>query len=500
VPVPKTVVDVRASLLSLLVDPASIRLHALMIAGYSAALFLPLIGRGFVHDDFVHLYSVVFDPLRQGLTKANGGPFYAPLAWLSYKIDWMLWGWNPLAFAAVNLTLHISNILLVYHLALRLYRSVIAARWAAIGFALLFPANTWAVMWISTRAHLIVTLFYLAAMLATVWYARTERYRVIAFITIVSFSALAIFSKESAVTVPAAIALILFSEKVTRKQICISRSGVIGLFATLFAILLVYAGVRAQSGAIPITFSGNLGYYYALSPKMLLEHLLRYGWRTYGLLTILAGAITLSQYFRGRTHYLRSLTRKDIFFSIALFTITIAPFILLPTRSGIYSYLPGIAAALLLGATARSLYKSPLKSPARANVATLSPIIIVIVIYSSLTVGHSLRWKKMAETSAAVLHQIVAQQPRVEPNALIILTYARVDNERRFPESIAWGFPSALRVLYGDSSVDGKIIRQGEKYGDNAPEIHFAYTLSNSWEPRVTGPKVLRFAGCETSF
>ena len=478
----------------------SAKLYTLMIVGYSAALFLPLIGHGFVHDDFVHLCSAAFDPFRQGLTKANGGPFYAPLAWLSYKIDWMLWGWRPLAFAAVNLTLHISNIFLVYHLAFRLYRSVIAARWAAIGFTLLFPANTWAVMWISTRAHLIVTLFYLAAMLATVWYARTERHRAVAFIAIVSFSTLSIFSKESGVTVPAAIALILFNERAARKQNHISRSSVIGLFATLFAVLLVYVMVRVQSGAIPITFSGNLGYHYALSPKILSEHLLRYGWRTYGLLAILVAAIALSQYFRGHTHYLKSLTRKDVSLSIALFIVTISPFILLPARSGIYSYLPGIAAALLLGAVARSLYESPLKSPARANVATLSPIIIVVMIYSCFMVGHSLRWKKMAETSADVLHQIVTQQPKVEPNAFIILAYAGVDNESRFPESIAWGFPYALRVLYADPSVDGKIIRQEEQSNNKALEIHFAYTHSSGEEPRVTRSEVLRSADCKTGY
>ncbi len=464
----------------------SVGLHAFVIAGYSVALFLPMIGRGFIHDDFVHLYSVVYDPLWHGLTKATGGPFYAPLAWLTYKFDWMLWGWNPLAFAAVNLTLHISNILLAYHLAFGLYRSVIAARWAAIGFALLFPANTWAVMWISTRAHLIVTLFYLAAMLATVWYTRTERHRVIAFIAIVSFAALSIFSKESGVTVPAAIALVLFRERITLKQCDISRSAIIGLFTTLFAVLLVYAGIRAQSGAIPITFSGNLGYYYVLSPRILLEHLLRYAWRTYGLLAILAGAIALSQYFRGNTHRLKSLATKDVFLSMALFSVTIAPFILLPTRSGIYSYLPGIAAALLLGATARSFYESPFKPPARVNVVTLSPIILVIVIYSCFAVGHSLRWKKMAEVSADVLHQIVMQQPQVEPNAVIILTCNRVDNENRFPDSIAWGFPYALRVLYRDPSVDGIIIRQGEKYGNKSSEIHLFYTTGIDGKPRVT--------------
>ncbi|MCI0660882.1 MAG: hypothetical protein L0220_07395 [Acidobacteria bacterium] len=188
-----------------------------------------------------------------------------------------------LIVAAVNLTLHISNILLIYHLALRLYRSVIGARWAAFGFALLFPANSWAVMWISTRAHLLVTLFYLAALLTTLWYLRTERHRVIAIIAIVLFAALSIFSKECGLTVPGAIALVILSKEMAKEPGSIPRLGTVGLFAILFAVLLFYLGIRAQSGAMPITFSGNSGYFYALSPKLLLEHLLRYAWRTFGL-------------------------------------------------------------------------------------------------------------------------------------------------------------------------------------------------------------------------
>jgi hypothetical protein len=474
-PAPKSSVGVRASFISLL-----------LLAGYSIALFLPMIGHGFIHDDFVHLCSVVYDPLRRGLTEATGGPFYAPLAWLSYKIDWMVWGWNPLAFSAVNLTLHISNILLVYHLGFRLYRSAIAARWAAVGFALLFPANTWAVMWISTRAHLIVTFFYLATMLAALWYSRTEDHRFIPFIAIVLLSGLTIFSKESGVTLPGAIAIVLLRERMAHKKNYLAHWGIIGLFATLFALLLIYKVVRAQSGAIPITFSGDSGYFYALSPKLLLEHLLRYAWRTYGLLAILAGAITLSLYLRRNTHKPGSVTWVDLIFSVALFSITIAPFILLPTRSGIYSYLPGIAAALLFGSIARSFYESPVKPKGGVDFVTISPIIIVILIYSCFTIGHSLRWKKMAELNAAVLDQIVRQQPKIEPNALIVLIDTRVENRTRFPESFAWGFPYALRVIYREPTIDGIIIRQGEPYNKKPTEIHLVYRHSADEQPIIT--------------
>jgi hypothetical protein len=479
-------ISVCVSLLFVFVSFVSERFHYLTISIFAFLLFLPMIGHGFIHDDFVHLFSVAYDPLWSGLTKANGGPFYTPLAWLTFKIDWVLWGWKPMAFAVVNLILHVTNIILLYHLTLSLYRSVIAARWAATGFALLYPANTWAMMWISTRAHIIVTLFYLATLLATVWYARTERHKVPAICVIVLFATSAIFSKESGVTIPAAIALVLLNERISRKQNHISVPSLIGLFTALAAILLVYARIRAQSGAIPITFSENQWYTYIPSLPILLENALRYGWRTYGLLTIIAGAIALSLHLRRHSHCLRSVTRNDVLFSLMLFNITIAPFILLPGRSGIYSYLPGTAAALLLGVAARSMYE--LKPLSRANLITRSPIVLTIIIYGCLTVGHSLKWKQMAEVSGDVLQQIVTQQPKPTHNMSVILTYSHIDKENSFPDAISWGFPYALRVLYADPTLDGLIIRQGAQYCNNCnrlSEIHFVYECGNNGEPRV---------------
>src|SRR5262245_25702426 len=336
------------------------RLFLLMVAGLSAALFLPFMGRGFIHDDFVHLHSAAYHSMWHGLTHANGGPFYAPITWLTFKLDWVLWGKNPFLMAAGNLLLHIANITLLHAFALKLWRSRAAARWAALGFALLFPANTWAVMWISSRAHLIVTFFYLAALLATLRLSRAESHRKSAVVTVVLFATLSAFSKESGVTAPVAIAITLIYVRLSHGRNRLPPATVVGLFGSLVAALAAYALVRGRSEAIPITFSANDWYSYAPSLKVLIENLFRYGWRTYGLLGIVACAITLSQIIRGRRPRLDSFIMNDALLSASLFATAIAPFILLRGRSGIYTYLPGIAAALLLGSTARAFYDAPL--------------------------------------------------------------------------------------------------------------------------------------------
>lgn len=151
-------------------EKGSRKIRLLALAAFSYGLYLPGAGRGFVQDDFAHLYSAAFTPLSQGLTTAQAGPFFTPLVWLTFRLDWALWGMRSLPLAVESITLHFLNTVLVYCLALRLWSSGTAASWAAFGFALLFPANNWAAMYIATRAHALTTFFYLAALTATTYY------------------------------------------------------------------------------------------------------------------------------------------------------------------------------------------------------------------------------------------------------------------------------------------------------------------------------------------
>ena len=344
------------------------------------------------------------------------------------------------------------------------------------GLLYLFPANVAAIMWIATRAHLIAAFFYVAALLATLWLIRTEDCKIRASVAVCIFAALSIFAKETGVTVLAAVAIVIFYERKRQGRRVISPA-FITLFAALFAVLVLYLGLRGKSGAIPINFSGG-PISYALSPRVLGDNLVVYGWRTHGLLAFVAVAVGVSLRLRGLRPSLRSLTKDDVLFSVMLFAVAIAPVILLPKRPAIYSYLPGISAALFLGATANSLHESTPGAPRRFAPITLAPIIFVIVSYVALTVAYSLKWIQLAEVNTAVLNQIAAQQPRVKANTFIVLSYAGIDHANGFPEGFShWCFPWALRLLYMDRTVDGKIVRPGEPYsiGDKLSEVHFSY-------------------------
>ena len=459
--------------------------HGVALAAFSAALFLPLIGRGFVHDDFMWLAGVAHEPRWHGLSHPTP-TFYTPLTWLSFKLDWTMWGLRPFPYALENLLLHICNTLLLYRLALRLWQTRAAAWWTAFGFALLYMANSWAVMWISARTHLLATLFCLAAMLAAVCYVQTERRKVWTALACVACCALSMLAKEIGVASVAASLIVVWYAGGWRRLRDSWPQGAL-LTGALLAALCAYLMLRAWAGALPV--SANEGWYqYSFELKVLLLNLREYLSRTYLVAALIAGSIALSQKIRGGKPNVDSLARREVLLSAILFAVTIAPVILIRGRSGLYTYLPGIGAALLLGAATRSLYTAA-GNERPQTWASLLPVLLLVALLCVATVGQSWKWRTMAKTNTAILRQIAEQEPQPERNTHIILRYAQPDERHRFPDGFGtWGFPFAVKLLYGEPSLRGDIVVEG-KAVESVPGsavVNYLYVADED------SPKVIR--------
>jgi hypothetical protein len=455
----------------------STKIHLLTIAVFTSAIFLPMIGKGFIHDDFVHLFSASHDSLLTGLTTAADGPFYGPITWLTFRFDWNLWGVKPFPMAVENLLLHILNMSLIYAFTVRLWGSKVGGFWAAFGFGLLLPANVWATMWISTRAHLLTTAFYVAAMITTQRFLRTGK--ILAAAAAVALSFLAIFSKESAVTLPAALIWLAIHEKRTNPRNAIPVSGMTLLIAAVVGVVGVYLALRARSGAVPFSFNVTTTYSYAPSLSILWSNLLEYSWRTFGMLIIIGGTLAFSRYLSGRKLRFNLLTRNEVVFSIVLCAIMISPFMLLFNRSGIYTYLPEVASAALLGAAVRSFYQPDDSDATPVRPVAMVPVLLVVATFTIFIIGQSQRWITMAKTTTVVLNQISAQVTRPEPNTYFVLRYTTEDHANRFPSGFAeWAFPAALRLQYADPSLNGTIVLADalDTPPAGSPRINLLYT------------------------
>ena len=159
-------------------------------------IYLPAVRLEFAADDFLILDNLQkLEGLRHAAAyfEVNFYAYYRPLVFLSFALDWSLWGADPAAFHLTSVLLHAVNTMLVYALARRVGDAT-AAGVAALVFSL-HPVNQEAVFWVSGRFDLLATAWMLGA-LVLLWSPRAWLY----WIGIACF-ALALLSKESAATV-----------------------------------------------------------------------------------------------------------------------------------------------------------------------------------------------------------------------------------------------------------------------------------------------------------
>ena len=96
------------------------------------------------------------------------GGHYQPLAWVTFGLDYLLWGMAPFGYHLTSLILHGANAVIFYFIALRLLSLAmqrdVGLRWAAAFAALLFavhPLRVESVAWATERRDVLSGLFLL---------------------------------------------------------------------------------------------------------------------------------------------------------------------------------------------------------------------------------------------------------------------------------------------------------------------------------------------------
>ncbi len=192
---------------------------ALVAASAAFVAFLPALGAGFVNwDDEVgflanpHYRGLGPAQLRWMFTTTLLG-HWSPIPWLTWGLDYALWGMDPRGYHLTSLALHAVNAALVFLLARRLLRvgfgeSATAGEVAvgALGAAIVWgvhPLRAESVAWVSERRDVLCGLFYVLAALAYLRSAddgagRAARWRLA---SLAAFTA-ALSSKALAMTLP----------------------------------------------------------------------------------------------------------------------------------------------------------------------------------------------------------------------------------------------------------------------------------------------------------
>ncbi len=153
-----------------------------LIAVVTFATFLPALHNQFVNWDddknFLenpHYRGLGWTQLSWMWTTHLG--HYIPLTWMTFGLDYLLWGMNPLGYHLTNLLLHAANAVVFFFITRRLltralpspsergHTLAVSAAFAALVFAI-HPLRVESVAWATERRDVLSGLFYLSAVLA----------------------------------------------------------------------------------------------------------------------------------------------------------------------------------------------------------------------------------------------------------------------------------------------------------------------------------------------
>lgn len=198
-----------------------------LLAVAAAAVFAPVLHNEFVNwdDDAAVTENSAFrqagwPALRWMFTTFYLG-HYQPLSWLSFTLDYYIWGLNPAGYHLTSMILHAVNAALFYLLCVRLLRLAkpewdertleIGAALAALLFAL-HPLRVESVAWATERRDVLSGIFFFLTMLAylkSVTAAESSTYMRWLGAALVAYM-LSLLSKATAMTLPVALVAIDF--------------------------------------------------------------------------------------------------------------------------------------------------------------------------------------------------------------------------------------------------------------------------------------------------
>ena len=189
-----------------------------------------------------------------GASGASDPGLYRPFTVFTYALNYSASGSSAAAFHLTNVALHAATSLLVLLFAGELLGSAAAAFAAASIFAV-HPIHVEAVTGVVGRAEILVTLFVLLAL----WVGRNPS--ILAAAGTGLFYLLALFSKESAVTLPAVFALYDWSRREPlRERGQLSTAALAPRYVAMVIALVIYFAFRLHAVTEPAhAWTGWLG-------------------------------------------------------------------------------------------------------------------------------------------------------------------------------------------------------------------------------------------------
>ena len=256
--------------------------------------YLPAFLSGFVWDDDLYVSDNPHVRTIEGLWNIwfhpGATPQYYPLTFTSFWLEHHLWGDHPFGYHAVNVLLHALNAGFLWVL---LNSLGVRGAWLAAALFALHPLHVESVAWITERKNVLSGMFYLAAAIQFLRFARlpeTEyrdsspkksqpppKGRWIPFVASQVFFVCALLSKTVTCTLPAALSLVLCwkrGRQASRDLPFLIPMFVLGLVAGVFTAHFE----KQQVGAAGSEWSLSIPQHILLAGRIFWFYLIKFVW------------------------------------------------------------------------------------------------------------------------------------------------------------------------------------------------------------------------------
>ena len=362
----------------------------------------------------------------------NQGGLFRPIVSTINLVDYSLWGLNAFGYHLTNAVIHITNILLVYYLSLRLFKNSSISVLCSLLF-LFHPILASSVYWVSGRTDMLACSFYLLSLIMTGKYLSNSNIRYFIFSQI-SFLA-ALFSKEISITLPLAqIWMILYYSRDLKQEIDIKAmlTRVIIYNTLVVALFLSYRLFIFGHNPFTIDDIYNIGGFYHLFINSIkiasfltvpFGHqsfeMLVYDYKLYLIIVLIPVSI--------RIIYMVYSHRKDLFKEIMLFAlmlISTLPLFKLAMRW--YMYIPAVFFSILV---ARVIYSKW----GTGNV----PRVIISIYFTANILGGLLQyriWLNNSQINRDLVNQLIDKiEEETTVDTFIILNFpAKINRTATF--------------------------------------------------------------------
>jgi hypothetical protein len=389
---------------------------------FVAAVYCPDVGRGFIKDDFTWIRSAqaaTSNPVV--LIRQPDAGFYRPIVTLAFAFDYAVHGWKPRGYGWTNLALYVLCAFGVAWLARTIGGSPRAAVLAAFLWAVNPHGVNMAILWLSGRTALLLTLF---SVLAAVAFLR-ERYGAAAALT-----ACGLLAKEEAVALPFILLAWGWLQRGERPQ---WRA-----IASVCLPLAIYLAVRAATPAMTPATAPSF-YQFTFEPLLVIRNIGEYLDRS---ATLTALAVLLTMVATGALPSLAPQRRQIAMLAVwwaGMFAITIW----LPVRSSLYAVCPSIAAAMIGARLIDAMWSASARGPLFREPLFAAILLAAIPIYQARDDTRA----EAARVSERTLHEIEADAAALPQSGAIVL---HEDPEAHvFREAFGDLAAEALRTRFG---------------------------------------------------